>query len=133
MKKQTLSTAQYANFTTFRKTGVAVTTPVWFAPATEPHLSNTYYIFSASHAGKIKRLRNSGKSCLTPCTVTGTPVGKTTLTKSRLLSNPEEIKNALDALNKKYGWQMRTTNFFSRVTGKYNKRTYIEVKETQSD
>ena len=127
MKKQTLENAAYANFTTFRKTGVAVTTPVWFAPALNSTSKDVYYIFSANNAGKVKRLRNSGKSSLAPCTVTGKPQGETTTAQSRLLANSDDINHALKALNKKYGWQMQMTNFFSKISGKYHNRTYIEV------
>ena len=50
----TLDQAAYFSLATFRKSGVAVETPVWFAGDKQ-----TYYVFSAGQAGKVKRLRNS--------------------------------------------------------------------------
>ena len=47
-----LATADYFNLATFRKNGNAVATPVWFAPH-----GDTFYVFSAGDAGKVKRIR----------------------------------------------------------------------------
>ena len=49
-----LAGENYINLATFRKSGKAVETPIWFA-----HAEGSYYAFSAGNAGKVKRLRNS--------------------------------------------------------------------------
>ena len=46
--------APYVSLATFRRSGDAVRTPVWMAPADGAH-----YVFSAGNAGKVKRLKNS--------------------------------------------------------------------------
>ncbi len=60
--------AKYLNLETFRKTGVGVRTPVWFAQdfgtssqATSTATPDTaiFYIYSAPDAGKVKRIRNN--------------------------------------------------------------------------
>ena len=70
MSKSIWDSAQYLNLATFRKTGVAVETPIWFAKD-----GDTLYAFSTKDAGKVKRLRNSSRARIAPCTVTGKVTG----------------------------------------------------------
>ena len=48
--------AQYINLGTFRKTGVRVDTPVWFAECHE-----FFYVLSNNQAGKVKRIIHSDR------------------------------------------------------------------------
>ena len=118
----TLDQAAYFSLATFRKTGVAVETPVWFAGDKQ-----TYYVFSAGQAGKVKRLRNSPKSRVAACNVIGKILGEWQDSEAFILTSDEEIRQAHNALIKKYGWQMRLTDLGSWLTGKKTKRAYIKV------
>jgi PPOX class probable F420-dependent enzyme len=67
--------AKYLNLETYRKTGVGVRTPVWFAAAcaqdvlrSTPTVS-VFYIYSEADAGKVKRIRNNPKVRFAPCTM----------------------------------------------------------------
>ena len=49
--------AKYLNLETFRKTGIGVRTPVWFAQDILHSASATvFYIYSEAGAGKVKRI-----------------------------------------------------------------------------
>ena len=115
--------ANYLSFETFRKTGRGVATPVWFAEE-----GGVFYLFSAQDAGKIKRLRNSPRSRIAACTVSGRVTGEWVDTQAQILTNPTDSKQALDALRRKYGWQMAMTDFMSRLSGKMGQRAYIAVR-----
>ncbi|ROS01567.1 hypothetical protein EDC56_2009 [Sinobacterium caligoides] len=117
-----LNNAQYMSFTTYRKTGVAVSTPLWCAGD-----GHHYYIFSAANAGKVKRLKNSTKAALTPCNFKGDTYGNTLPASAELISEKSDILRAQQVLLKKYGWQLRLTDLLSRLSGKYHKRQYIRV------
>lgn len=119
----TLERANYVSFSTLRKNGNWVATPVWFAPD-----GDTYYIFSAGDAGKVKRLRNFRQCKLAPCTMTGKPTGEQVDGHAWLVNDVQEVATANLALVKKYGWQMRLANLGSHLTGKYNKRQLIGFK-----
>ena len=41
--------------------------------------------------------------------------------------DPAHIARILDALARKYRWQMAVGNFFARLTGRFNRRSYIEL------
>jgi PPOX class probable F420-dependent enzyme len=65
--------AKYLNLETFRKTGVGVPTPVWFARdvlRNAPTIT-VFYIYSEADAGKVKRIRNNPKVRVAPCTMRG--------------------------------------------------------------
>ena len=117
-----LSESRYLDLATFRKSGVAVETPVWFA-----EISGRYYVFSAGDAGKVKRLRNSSRSRIAPCDMRGKVLGPWQETESVLITDPEEIGRAHDALRRRYGWQMALTDFLSRLAGRLQTRAYIEI------
>ncbi len=61
---------KYIDVVTFRKNGVAVHTPVWFAED-----SGKLIIFSRRDAGKVKRIRNNSRVELAPCTMRGRALG----------------------------------------------------------
>ena len=50
-----LGDPKYVRFTTYRRTGVPVHTPVWFAAAPD----GTYVFESRADAGKVKRIRHT--------------------------------------------------------------------------
>lgn len=130
-----LNDAAYISFSTFRKNGNTVETPVWFAPSISQESTedkNSYYIFSAGEAGKVKRLRNFSRSRIAPCTVTGRILGGWHDSEAVILESVEPIKTAHAALIKHYGWQMRLLDISSKLSGKFNKRAYIKVTLKES-
>ena len=110
----------YVSFATLKRSGDWVSTPVWYAP-----LDGTYYIFSAEDAGKVKRLRNFDTIKAANCTVSGKVIGDSHSGHATLLSDQSDIDKAYEALYTKYGWQMRLTDWMSKLAGKINKRTLI--------
>jgi PPOX class probable F420-dependent enzyme len=122
MGREKLKRANYLSLATFRKSGKEVATPVWFAEE-----DGQYYIFSAGDAGKVKRLRNSPRSRVAACTVSGKVTGDWVESEAVVLDDPADAQHALEALRRKYGWQMCMTDLLSRLTGKMNKRAYIRV------
>lgn len=113
---------EYMSFSTLKKSGDFVATPVWFAP-----LDGAYYVFSAGNAGKVKRLRNFSDARVAPCTVTGRVTGEHYDADAYILETEEEEATALRALHRKYGWKMKLTDMLSGLSGKKRRRTYIRV------
>ncbi len=122
MGREKLKKANYLSLATFRKSAVAVETPVWFAEE-----NDVFYIFSAGNAGKVQRLRNSPRSRIAACTMSGKITGDWIDTAAHLLSEPADTKEALGALRRKYGWVMLLSDCLSTLSGKMQKRTYIKV------
>ncbi len=108
---------------TFRRSGVAVVTPVWFAAR-----DGKLYVFSAGNAGKVKRLRNNPSIRIAPCSVRGTVRGAWIEGRARRLDDRERIRTAHEALRRKYGWQMWLADFFSRLSGRIDRRAFLELE-----
>src|SRR4029079_7338932 len=64
-----LASASYVALTTFRRTGVAVTTPVWFAPSLDQPRS--FGVISVDDTGHTKRLAHTERVELQACDVRG--------------------------------------------------------------
>jgi PPOX class probable F420-dependent enzyme len=106
----------YVSLTTFRKSGVAVPTAMWFAES-----NGIIYIYTGATAGKVKRIRNSGRVTLAPCTANGKVTGEAIEGKARIISDQQEIARAEAALAKKYGIQRRVLYFFRSVTSAFQR------------
>jgi uncharacterized protein len=97
-----LAGARYIALTTFRRSGAAVSTPVWFAER-----DGALYVFSDADAGKVKRLRHTARVTVAPCTATGTVRGPALDARGRIVMDSAEARAARDALARRYGFQWR--------------------------
>jgi PPOX class probable F420-dependent enzyme len=118
-----LARESYVSLATFRRNGNAVETPVWFAPANEK-----LYVFSESKAGKMKRLKNDPACRVAACDLRGKVHDEWIPGRARRVDSDEAVATAYEALLAKYGWLMRITDFFSRLTGRYGERAIIEIE-----
>jgi PPOX class probable F420-dependent enzyme len=114
---------QYANLITYRKSGAAIPTPVWFAEA-----DGRIYVMTTADAGKTKRIRNNGTVELGPCTSAGKPLGPTFAAQARVLSAAEEAP-ARKALDRKYGLMKALFDFGMNLRGV--ERAWIEIVPQQ--
>lgn len=117
------ASAPYVNLVTYRKTGVEVRTPVWVAP-----LDGKHYVFSEAKAGKVKRLKNNSAIKIALCDMRGKILDEDWLEGSAIVIGDQDlIDRAYQSFTQKYGWQMRITNFLSRLSGRYHQRAMIEI------
>ena len=104
---------KYISLSTFRKSGVAVPTPVWFG-----ELDEKLYVKTRSDSGKFKRIRNHPQVRIAPCTVRGKITGPSFAAAARILP-PEDWPRAGASIEKKY-WLARVP-FWSK------KNVYVEI------
>jgi uncharacterized protein len=116
---------QYANLFTFRKSGEAVKTPIWFAER-----GGRLYVMTVMDSGKVKRIRNNGRVQIGPSNSTGKPLGPTVEAQARLLSEPQDIQVAKNALDDKYGLMKAVFDFFGTLRGM--DRAWIEITPAAS-
>ncbi len=117
--------AKYLNLETFRKTGVGVRTPVWFAqdrrtPSStdfSPTARTVFYVYAAPDSGKIKRIRNNPRVRVAPCNFRGDLRGAWVDAHARICEGAE-VQHGQDLLRRKYGWIKITGDFFSRILGR---------------
>jgi PPOX class probable F420-dependent enzyme len=117
--------AKYLNLETFRKTGVGVRTPVWFAQDAgapsradfSPDGGSVFYIYSTPDAGKVKRIRNNPRVRVAPCNIRGNLRGAWVDARARICEGPEAA-HGQHLLRRKYGWMKIAGDFFSRLRGR---------------
>ncbi len=119
----TLTNARYISLATWRKSGKEVRTPIWFAAESDERL----YCFSASNAGKVKRIRRDGQAKIAVCDVRGQNIEAWYGCTAHLIADKTEMDRAYFLLRQKYGMQMLITNFFSMITGRIKHRTVIRL------
>lgn len=112
-----LAGQKYISLTTFRKTGAAVATPVWFGED-----AGKLYVMTRSDMGKTKRIRNNPQVKVAPSTIRGKVTGPEFSATARILP-PEEHQRARQTINRKY-WMARIPLIWSRTD------TYFEISLT---
>lgn len=105
---------KYISLATFRKTGVAVPTPIWFAEE-----GDKLYFMTNSKLGKVKRIRNNAQVKIAPCTIRGKITGPEFAATARILPMQDGVR-VRQAIEGKY-WLARLP-FLWRNTD-----TYIEI------
>jgi len=106
--------AKYLNLETFRKTGVGVRTPVWFAQDRAATDRVVFFIYSEADAGKAKRIRNIPKVRVAPCNFRGDLRGAWVDARARFGSG-EETERGQQLLRQRYGLLKIVGDFFSRL------------------
>jgi PPOX class probable F420-dependent enzyme len=128
-----LARAQYIRLTTYRRSGEAVATPVWFAMQGE-----TVYVETDPSTGKFKRIRHTPRVELAPCTFRGRVTGSTVEGTARILTAPGEIAAAQEALTRKYRLVRSSFNRLSELLGRLTRKppvtqNYIAITLVRSD
>ncbi|HEX4425005.1 MAG TPA: PPOX class F420-dependent oxidoreductase [Terriglobales bacterium] len=109
-----LAGQKYMSLATFRKSGVAVYTPVWFGED-----DGKLYVTCRADSGKCKRLRNSSKARIAPSTLRGKITGPEFAATAKILPK-EEWPRALASIRKKYWitrfpWPWRKSSVYLEI------------------
>jgi PPOX class probable F420-dependent enzyme len=102
---------KYMSLATFRKSGVPVHTPIWFAEE-----NGRLYCMTSSKSGKYKRIRNNSKVTIAQCTVRGKIIGPEIHATARILP-AQDFQRARRLIHAKY-WLARIP-FLWRNTDAY--------------
>ena len=89
---------KYALIVTFKRSGEAVPTPVWFGRDDTGRL----YFRTGADVAKVRRIRNNPRVLVAPCTVRGKPRGPSVEGTARVVSE-EEHDHAEAAIQSNYG------------------------------
>jgi len=114
---------RYVSLATFRRDGREVRTPVWIAGE-----RGVFYVFSAPAVGKVKRIRANGRARLAACTYRGELTGPWCDAQARLVEDATGKAEALRLLRAKYGLQMWIADALAKLSGRFAKRVYIELR-----
>ena len=108
---------KYISLTTFRKSGVGVSTPLWFAER-----DGKLYVVTEKTSGKSKRIRNNPNVKVAACTIRGKITGPEFAGMARFLPDGEESTAARRSIRKKY--------WLARLSVRPHKNEYLEIEIT---
>jgi len=91
---------KYLSLETFRKNGVGVRTPIWFA-ADKESAAVVLYIYTIGETGKVKRIRNNPRVRIAPCDMRGNVTGEFVEARAEILSG-DAAAHGVELLNRKY-------------------------------
>jgi uncharacterized protein len=111
-----LPVTTYVSLTTFRRTGVPVSTPVWAAPD-----GDTLVVWTRTDSGKVKRLRHTSRVTVQPCDFRGRTEGSVVEGVAEFVVRTE-WPGALAALRRAYGFRFRLGYVTSRVVQRLSRR-----------
>ncbi|CAA9382366.1 MAG: hypothetical protein AVDCRST_MAG22-64 [uncultured Rubrobacteraceae bacterium] len=118
----TLEGHRYVRLSTFRKSGKAVPTPVWFA-----RVGENLHVVTGRNTGKAKRIRNNPGVAIAPSDFRGRPKGRDVRAVARL-TDERKGGPADRALQGKYGWQYRVFEFVERLLGSADELVFLELR-----
>ena len=101
---------RYLNLESYRKSGAAVRTPLWFA---QGEAEGVLYVYSVADAGKVKRIRNNARVKVVPCTLRGAPRGEWVEGRAEIL-DAAGAAHGHQLLRRKY-LMKRVGDFFARL------------------
>jgi PPOX class probable F420-dependent enzyme len=111
---------QYLNLETYKKSGQAMPTPVWFVEQ-----DGALYVRTEADAGKVKRVRNNSQVRVVPCGNRGQVKGEWVAGIAQVVD--EAMSQRIDTLlKKKYGLLKMGFD----LMGKLNKTHYATIKIT---
>ncbi|CAM3920042.1 PPOX class F420-dependent oxidoreductase [Smaragdicoccus niigatensis] len=115
--------ATYVAFTSYRKDGTPVATPVWIAPS-----DGKLYFLSETDAYKVKRLRRNAQVTLQACDIRGRVVeGAPIVPATARPLDPAETPRVRKILNRKYRILGPIAALGGKLTAAPGSRTPIEI------
>ena len=104
-----LAQEEFVSLTTYRRSGVAVSVPVWIAPATDA--SGGLLVTTTERSGKVKRLRHDRRVQLRPCNRHGgVPADAPAVSaQADIVGAAGEVRRLREMIRAKYGSRMKIT------------------------
>jgi uncharacterized protein len=96
------SNRKYLNLVTYRKSGAAVSTPLWFVEE-----GGVLYVRTPAESGKVKRLRNNPRVRVAPSDRRGNPKGAWVDGRARIVVDGAKAERANRLVHRKYGWRKK--------------------------
>jgi uncharacterized protein len=123
-----LEAHKYINLETFKKSGEGVRTPIWFATDPSTRLDSSLakiFVYTNDNTGKVKRMRNNGRSRVAPCDMRGNLLGEWIDARAEIVTG-DEAARGMRLLDKKYFPWKQILGFFALFAGR--KRVVIALR-----
>jgi uncharacterized protein len=107
-----LADEKFISFTTYKRDGTAVATPVWVVGLDDGRLG----FWTASTTGKAKRLKHDAKVMMQPCDSRGrVKPGTSATVGSAVVTTGADAEAVRTKIKAKYGFMVALTKFLRKV------------------
>lgn len=89
---------EFLSLETFRKNGIGVKTPLWFAQEGEH-----FYVWTMTESGKVKRIRNNPQAKIAPCKRMGEVTGEWVTAEATIDNSAAAVRHVEQLLRQKLG------------------------------
>lgn len=112
---------------TFKQSGEAVHTPVWFAP--EPSSPQRLFVYTNRNSWKVKRLRRNPEVRVAACDMRGRRAGPGFSAMAETIEDPQDPKfvRGFELLERRYGVWLKLVLAGARLSGRYRNRCIIHI------
>ena len=114
---------EFLSFETFRKTGIGVKTPVWFAQE-----GDILYIWTVGDSGKIKRIRNNPQVNIAPCKRLGRVTGEWMAARASVDQSVAAVRHVEALLSRKLGFEFAVFRLIDRLRDRWKGSHRVCVK-----
>ena len=114
---------EFLSLETFRKNGIGVKTPVWFAQE-----GDTLYIWTVGDSGKIKRIRNNPQVKIAPCKRFGKVTGEWIAAQASVDDSVAAVRHVEVLLSQKLGFQFAVFCLIDRLRDRWKRSRRVCVK-----
>ncbi len=114
---------EFLSMETFRKSGIGVKTPLWFAQE-----GNFLYVWTGADTGKIKRIRNNSRVNIAPCKRFGEVNGEWIAADATIDSSPAALKHVETLLRQKVGFSFLIFMLIDKIRDLRKKSQRVCVK-----
>ena len=114
---------EFLSLETFRKNGIGVKTPVWFAQE-----GDTLYIWTVGDSGKIKRIRNNPQVKIAPCKRFGKVTGEWIAAQASVDDSVAAVRHVEILLGQKLGFQFAVFCLIDRLRDRWKRSHRVCVK-----
>jgi len=113
-----LGEERFVSLTTFRKSGVPVSTPVWIARE-----GDSLVVTTPDDSGKVKRLRNNTRVELRPCNRMGAVAddAATVQAEAEILTGSADVQRISGIFARKYRFEYRVFMIIERIAARRQK------------
>ena len=96
------SNRKYLNLVTYRRSGAAVPTPLWFVEE-----GGVLYVRTSARSGKVKRLRNNPRVRVVPSVGRVNSKGEWIDGRARVVVDGAQAQRVNRLVHRKYGWRKK--------------------------
>ncbi|MEP7199092.1 MAG: PPOX class F420-dependent oxidoreductase [Chloroflexota bacterium] len=118
-----LDNHEFVSLETFRKNGVGVKTPIWFAQD-----GGMLYMWTAGESGKVKRIRNNPRVNIAPCKRLGEVTGEWAAAHATVDDSADVVRHVEKLLRRKVGVGFAVFQLIDRLRDRQQRRRRVCVK-----